>query len=126
MAGSEDEAGEQSFGQPERLKRPSASQIAEAVDGTPTVEDKRSPEIPVPSYLEKHDDSQRLVGTVGADPKAAGFTDVPNADPTIKAASMSAPVVGDDPRRPAQGTPWLVPVLVAFGVAAVVIVLVMR
>ncbi len=127
MAGREDEDGQQSFGEPERLKRPSASQIAEAVDATPTIEDKRSPDIPVPSYLKRQGESERLVGTVGAEPKAAGFTDVPSDEPTIKVSAMSAPVVGEDPRTaPKSGTSWLLPVAVALGIAAVVIVLLMR
>ncbi len=126
--------GEQSFGEPARLKAPSADQISAAVDATPTLEDQRSNQIPVPSYLQKHDDSDRLVGTMGAktsaedQPKPApGFTNVASHDPTIKSADLSAPVISDEapPTAAKSATPML-PIAIGLAVLAVVLVALLR
>ena len=112
---------ERSFGQPERLKRPSASEIAEAVEATPTVESERSPAIQVPSYLQKEEDTERVVGTVGKN--APGFTDEPNEDPTERVSPLSAPVISPQqiPREPPSGPSPLIFVAAGLAVAAVVL-----
>lgn len=113
---------ERSFGEPARLRRPTASEIAAAVEATPTVEGQRSPDIEVPSYLQKEVGSDRMVGTVGkaaeaVDRSAPGFTETPSDDPTIRALEPEAP------REPASGPSPLV--FVAAGLAIVAIALAM-
>lgn len=130
-AKSEDITGptERSFGQPERLRRPTAGEIADAVEATPTLEDRRSPEIPVPSYLHKQEDTDRVVGTVGksesGEVEAAGFTDTPSSDPTEAASPLSAPVISNAqaPREPPSGPSPLIFVAAGLAIAAVALVL---
>lgn len=122
---------EKSFGQPERLRAPTRSEIADAIEATPTVEESRDPDFEVPSYLKKEDNSDRIVGTVAkgdATPvdgtaAPAGFTDQPSHDPTVKASSLSSPVI--PPREaeaaPASGTNPLI--FIAAGLAVVAVTL---
>jgi len=123
-----------SFGEAEKLRRPSRDEIARAVEETPTLEDQRSPAIPVPSYLKKEDDSDRIVGTVGkgetpeAGSVAPGFTDTPSSDPTEKQPALSAPVLDarDKPEASKSGPPVLVFVAVALAAVAVGLALMLR
>ena len=82
-----------SFGDAELLRRPTAAQIRDAVDATPTLEDRR-PDIEIPSYFTK-DDSGRLSGAVAkaSDPApeedAAGFTEAVDHDVTLAEPASS-------------------------------------
>jgi hypothetical protein len=119
---------ERSFGDAVPLRRPSREQIRDAVDATPTLEDRR-PDIGVPSYLQK-DDSGRLTGAVSkgaptpvAGQPAPGFTERASDDPTLPDRSLSAPVIEPPGDRPpaAQRSPL---VWIAAGLAAVAVALV--
>ena len=99
-----------SFGEPARLRRPTRAEIADAIESTPTMEDEKRPDIPVPSYLQKDpSDKMRLVGTVAKGQSASsgevdlpGFTSVPNSDPTLASPESKAPV-RKAPERKATG-----------------------
>lgn len=126
-------ATEKSFGQPERLRRPSKDEIAQAVEATPTVEDQRAPELEVPAYLKKDQATNRVSGTVGKGapepaeaPSAPGFTDTPSDDPTEKASALSAPVIPRQEATPRGGPPMLVFVAVALAGLAVVLFALLR